>query len=75
MSAETPVTRGSAPTPNGHAPLRPPSFLQRFWLPTALVVATIVVVTVTGYEVVTLLELLMDPQQHGDQALMGATMH
>jgi hypothetical protein len=44
-------------------------------LPTALVVATIVVVTVTGYEVVTLLELLMDPQQHGDQALMGATMH
>jgi hypothetical protein len=69
MSAEPPANKTPAPTAHGSGSGQP-SFLQRFWLPTALVVAGVIVATTTGYEVVSVIQLLMD-SQHGDQAIVG----
>jgi len=66
MSAETPA--------NSKAPgSGSPSLLQRFWLPTALVVAGIVVVTAMGFEAVAVVQLFLDPQ-HVDPGVLSSAV-
>src|SRR5262249_16069778 len=59
-SAESPPAKPPDPGPaQNHArDAGPPSFLQRLWLPAAVVLGSITLIAVTGYEVLILIRLL-----------------
>src|SRR5262249_3702165 len=61
-SQEIPDAKAPDPTPHpteAQDP-SPPSFLQRIWLPTAVVLGSITLVAVTGYEVLAVIRLLTE---------------
>jgi len=61
-STESPAAKPPDPSSPQNALQDPgtPSFLQRFWLPAAVVLGSITLVAVTGYEVLSVIRLLTE---------------
>src|SRR5262245_15052872 len=66
MPTESTSTESPAKPPDPNSPQNAlqdpgaPSFLQRFWLPAAVVLGSITLVAVTGYEVLSVIRLLTE---------------